>query len=384
MKLFLNYMGLIPNDCKRKFINIACKENLSRMVVIAAFLVVVEPIIALITEVPGTISFYVSIWVALFNLVLLPILIYFRKNIENVSGPLIVLIQSLFSAGILIGGISLSLCEQYSIAGNSTYYLAVFTFAAFFTMPPFISALFLLTSNLMFLLMLPQFQPMPDVVTTLSINTISATLIAWLLNLMVSRSRVKAFLNEIIIMEKNLELEKKNEELKDLTTRDSLTNLLNHKNSLRRLKEEVDRARRISYSLSVAMIDLDNFKQVNDTYGHQTGDEVLSQVARILSESCRATDVVGRYGGEEFVIIMPDTNGQDAVTVIGRALKRIREEKFKEGIRVTISCGISELDGDSVHGVLKSSDIMLYEAKRKGKDRIEVQLNKDKKSAAIN
>jgi len=165
---------------------------------------------------------------------------------------------------------------------------------------------------------------------------------------------------------------------------DSMTNLLNHKNSLRRLKEEVDRAKRIDYPLSVAMIDLDNFKLVNDTYGHQTGDDVLIQVAQILSESCRTTDAVGRYGGEEFIIIMPDTNDWDAALLLGRIKTCIEETSFKEGIRITFSCGISELNGESVHGILKSSDIMLYEAKKKGKNRVEVQINKDMKSAAIN
>jgi diguanylate cyclase (GGDEF)-like protein len=162
-----------------------------------------------------------------------------------------------------------------------------------------------------------------------------------------------------------------------------MTNLLNHKNSLRRLKEEVDRSKRIDYPLSVAMVDLDNFKLVNDTYGHQTGDEVLIQVAQILSDNCRTTDTVGRYGGEEFIIIMPDTNGREASLLLERIQISIEKTIFKEGIHVTVSCGISELNGESVHGILKSSDIMLYEAKKKGKNRVELQLSKYKKSAAI-
>jgi diguanylate cyclase (GGDEF)-like protein len=133
------------------------------------------------------------------------------------------------------------------------------------------------------------------------------------------------------------------------------------------------------------MIDLDNFKQVNDTYGHQTGDEVLVEIAKILKDNSRSTDVVGRYGGEEFIIIMPDPNDRDAALLLSRIQKIVEETSFKDGIHITLSCGVSELNGESVHGILKSSDIMLYEAKKKGKNRVEVQLDKDKKkSAAIN
>jgi diguanylate cyclase (GGDEF) domain len=242
-----------------------------------------------------------------------------------------------------------------------------------------------LSFNLIFSLLLAQFQTESDVIITLNINTYSMTAAAWLLNQMVSRKEVLHFLNKKLIIDKNIELEKKNLELSELTMRDSMTNLLNHKNSLRYLREEVERAKRINYPLSVAMIDLDNFKSVNDNYGHQTGDEVLIQVAEILSESCRSTDVLGRYGGEEFIIIMPDTNDGDAAMLLRRIQNRIEETCFKAGIHITMSCGICELNGDSVYGVLKASDAMLYEAKKKGKNRVEVQVNiNNKKSAAIN
>jgi diguanylate cyclase (GGDEF)-like protein len=355
------------------------------MMVIAVLLIVAEPFIAILSESPGNLSFYISVFISLINLVFLPILFFARKNVKQLSKFRIMLIQTLFLAGILMGGVAFGLSEQPSPSANSTYFLAVFTIAAFIIMPPTVSAVVFLATNITFMALLPQFQPLQEAITTLNINTWSATAVAWAINQMVSRKEVVSFINEKIIYEKNIELEKKNLELNELTMRDSLTDLLNHKNSLRRLKEEVDRSKRINYPLSVAMIDLDNFKLVNDTYGHQTGDEVLIQVSQILSESCRSTDVVGRYGGEEFIIIMPDTNDRDAALLLTRIQKRVEETSFKDGVHITLSCGISELNGESVHGILKSSDIMLYEAKKKGKNRVEVQFDKDnKKSAAIN
>ncbi len=383
MKLFQPYMAKIPSRYKREYINVICRENFTRMTVIAVLVAIAVPLIAVFLQTPGSADFNNSMGIALFALIFLPILCYFRMKTEQTSKFWIMTIQTLFLTGILTAGILLSLYEQSTLASSSSYFLAVFTIAAFITMPPMISLALLLISNIVFIMLLPQFQTLPVLISTLNINTLSMTAIAWILNQMVSRNKVKSFINEKIIMENNVELEKKNKELSELTMLDSMTNLLNHKNSLRRLKEEVDRAKRIEYPLSVAMVDLDNFKLVNDTYGHQIGDTVLIQVAQILSECCRTSDTIGRYGGEEFIIIMPDTNGRDASLLLNRIQSRIDETSFKEGIHVTVSCGISELNGESVHGILKSSDIMLYEAKKKGKNRVEVQLNKNKKSAVI-
>lgn len=354
------------------------------MIIIATLLVTAEPAIAVFLQAPGSADFYISLSIALFALVSIPVLYHMDKNTERVSNFWLMAAQTLFLTGILTAGIILSLQEQSTLASSSSYFLAVFTIAAFISMPPRVSLCLFVLFNIIFILLLPQYQTLPMLISTLNINTLSMTAVAWILNQMVYREKVKSFLNEKLIIEKNIELEKKNMELSDLTTRDSMTNLLNHKNSMRRLKEEVDRAKRIQYPLSVAMIDLDNFKLVNDRYGHQTGDLVLIQVAEILSGNCRATDTVGRYGGEEFIVIMPDTNNRDAALLLERIKLLIEETSFTEGIRITVSCGISELSGESVHGILKSSDVMLYEAKKKGKNRVEVQLNREKKSAAIN
>jgi diguanylate cyclase len=383
LKLPQSYIAGIPNEYKREFINKVCRENFLRMLVIAVLLVVIESLIA-IFEAPESTPFYIALYIALLSLLFIPILDYSKKNIKQMSKFWIMFLQSAYLCGILAGGIAWSLQEQSTLAAGSTYFLAIFTIAAFIVMPPIISAVLFLASNIVFMLLLPGFQLQLEVIATLNVNTITATAAAWIMNQMASRKEVASFINEKIIIEKNIELEKKNVELNELTMRDSMTNLLNHKNSMRRLKEEVDRAKRINYPLSVAMIDLDNFKLVNDTYGHQTGDEVLIRVAQILAESCRTTDVVGRYGGEEFIIIMPDTNDRDAALLLSRIQTLIEETCFKDGIHITLSCGISEFHGESVHGFLKSSDVMLYEAKKKGKNRVEVQMKEDMKSAVIN
>lgn len=377
-------MSKIPSEYRTEFLNDVCRVNFKRMTIIAVLLVTVEPMIAVFLQTPGSVDFYISLGIALFSLIFLPVLHYLGEQTERVSLRLHMAVQILFLTGILTAGIILSLQEQSTLGSSSSYFLAVFTVAVFIYMPSKISLCLFFLFNIIFLLLLPLYQTVPVVLLTLNINTLSTTLVAWILNQMVFREKVKSFLNEKLILEKNIELEKKNTELNELTMRDSMTNLLNHKSSIRRLKEEVDRAKRIQYPLSVAMIDLDNFKLVNDGFGHQTGDQVLIQVAAILSESCRTTDTVGRYGGEEFIIIMPDTNSRDAALLLERIHSRIRETSFAEGIHITASCGISQLNEESVLGILKSSDVMLYEAKKKGKNRVEVQSKREKKSAVIN
>ncbi|MDD3200360.1 MAG: GGDEF domain-containing protein [Eubacteriales bacterium] len=377
------YLSRIPKELRKEYIRIISEENMIKMVIIAAMLAIFEPLIALFLQSLDTIDFYISIGIALYAMACLPILYIVRKNIKRIPVPVYILVQILFLVGVLTAGLILSLHEQSAVASSSSYFLAVFTIAAFITMPPLISLPLFLLFNIIFIIMLPQFQPLQLVINTLNINTLSMTGIAWILNQMISRNRVKSHMNEKLIIEKNNELKKINMELKELTIRDSMTNLLNHKNSLRRLKEEIDRAKRINYPLTVAMIDLDNFKQINDTYGHQIGDTVLIRVAKILTECCRLTDIIGRYGGEEFIVIMPNTNSQEAVALLERIKSRIESTDFVKGVQITGSFGVSELVGDSVHGILRSSDAMLYEAKKKGKNRIEVQLRKDMKSAAI-
>lgn len=384
MKLPQSYIARIPTEYKREYINVVCRENFLRMFVIATLLAVVEPFLAFFIEKPGTDDSYIALGIGLVAMTFLPVLHLSGRNAERLSMFWIMTIQTLYLIGILAGGIILSLYEQSTLASSSSYFLGIFAIAAFIKMPPAVSAIMFLMSNVVFMALLPQFQPLPELVRTLNINTLSMTAVAWLMNQMASREKIKSFMNEKIIVEKNTELEKKNSELNDLTMRDSMTNLLNHKNSLRRLREEVDRAKRINYPLSVAMIDLDNFKLVNDNYGHQTGDEVLIQVAKVLTENCRSTDTVGRYGGEEFIIIMPDTNSGDAALLMRRVQRCIEETSFKEGIHITLSCGISELHGESVHGILKASDVMLYEAKKNGKNRVEVQINEDIINSAVN
>jgi diguanylate cyclase (GGDEF)-like protein len=156
--------------------------------------------------------------------------------------------------------------------------------------------------------------------------------------------------------------------------RDSLTGLLNHRNAKQALATERARALRTGSPLSVAMLDIDYFKRVNDTHGHPAGDRVIRSLARVLVQRLRRSDIVGRYGGEEFLVIMPDTSVASAVGVLEElraSFSRLTHVGDDGKFSCTMSGGLVQLDPDEASDeVLARADRALYDAKRKGRDRI--------------
>jgi diguanylate cyclase (GGDEF)-like protein len=160
--------------------------------------------------------------------------------------------------------------------------------------------------------------------------------------------------------------------LRSLMVRDSLTGLLKHTVLKERLEVEVARAQRQAARLVFAMIDIDRFKLVNDTYGHATGDRVIKSLARLLQQRLRKSDVIGRYGGEEFAMILPDTDGVAALKVLDElraGFAHIRQQSGDDVFYVTFSCGIAGYphysDADSL---IEAADRALYDAKHAGRN----------------
>ena len=169
----------------------------------------------------------------------------------------------------------------------------------------------------------------------------------------------------------NDRLRTKNEELERLSITDGLTGLANHRFLMQRLGEEATRSDRTERAFSVMMADVDHFKQYNDEFGHPAGDEVLKQVAAVLRDCTRTVDCVGRYGGEEFAIIMPETSIEGATTVAERIRARVASAVFPNR-RITLSIGVAEYKKENgpPQATLAIADEGLYEAKRGGRNRV--------------
>ncbi|MEA3354692.1 MAG: diguanylate cyclase [Campylobacterota bacterium] len=154
-------------------------------------------------------------------------------------------------------------------------------------------------------------------------------------------------------------------------THDNLTKLFNRKKLNDELVKEIQRENRYHHGFSLIMFDIDNFKSINDTYGHDVGDVVLQEVSQITRSSVRTTDIAARWGGEEFMIIVPETSMDNAVLTADNIRKNIESFQFDSLPKpVTVSLGVAEFkrDVDNKESILKKVDIALYEAKHSGKN----------------
>ncbi|MGO8913522.1 MAG: GGDEF domain-containing protein [Bradyrhizobium sp.] len=177
-----------------------------------------------------------------------------------------------------------------------------------------------------------------------------------------------------MLYKRSFELKEANERIEELAELDELTGSFNRRCIMRMLGEEISRAHRTKAPCSIALIDLDWFKRVNDTYGHPTGDEVLRTFAITVFANIRNFDRFGRFGGEEFLLVLPDTPHDIAVRTLDRLRAIIADldwSAFSPGMRVTLSAGVATLRPDETPDTfLARADRALYEAKARGRNRI--------------
>ncbi|MBW3554393.1 MAG: PleD family two-component system response regulator [Gemmatimonadetes bacterium] len=173
------------------------------------------------------------------------------------------------------------------------------------------------------------------------------------------------------------QLEEKNRELEQLSISDGLTGLFNHRHMHELLQDEFERSGRTGEALSVVMFDIDHFKKVNDTYGHQAGDGVLQELSDILRETAREIDKLGRYGGEEFMVILPGSDRDAGITFAERVRQHVESQKFDikadRPLDMTISAGVATYPADPVDGprrLVHFADRALYSAKNSGRNRV--------------
>jgi diguanylate cyclase (GGDEF)-like protein len=172
------------------------------------------------------------------------------------------------------------------------------------------------------------------------------------------------------------------QKLMALASIDDLTQLYNRRYFFERFNQEVERAKRYQRPLSCIIMDIDYFKHVNDSYGHLAGDQVLIDIAQILKNNCRQSDLAGRYGGEELIILLPETEAGGAMIIADRIREMIEEHQTVDGkgvvIGVTVSMGVASLSGTELGNIDKNERIVQYAddallvAKKGGRNRIEL------------
>ncbi len=180
------------------------------------------------------------------------------------------------------------------------------------------------------------------------------------------------------------ELRMKNKQLEELLYKveymaitDALTGLYNRRRFHDVLGKEFERSKRYATTVSVIMLDIDHFKKINDTFGHQAGDAVLKVIAELLLKSIREVDTAARYGGEEFVVVLPSTEKKDACVVAERMRQKVEAYRFADlnGSSVTVSIGVSGMPDEDIlteEKLIRCADYALYRAKEAGRNRIEI------------
>jgi diguanylate cyclase (GGDEF)-like protein len=183
------------------------------------------------------------------------------------------------------------------------------------------------------------------------------------------------------LQRENLDLVVKNRRLSEVSSRDTLTGLYNRWFVMEKIDSELNRSLRHGSPMSLLLLDVDYFKRINDTWGHSAGDQVLQGIGKLLRECCRVYDVPGRYGGEEFCIVLPETKPGNTTAVAERIRRRLESTELPCGetsIAVTASIGIAGMDeaGDgnalSPAGLVERADRALYTAKNRGRNRVEI------------
>lgn len=170
------------------------------------------------------------------------------------------------------------------------------------------------------------------------------------------------------------QIDRQNEQMRQLARRDPLTGLYNRRAFMERIKEEASRAQRYKSPFALALCDIDFFKNINDAHGHDCGDFTLTEIASIMKNNLQKKDFVARWGGEEFMILMPDTNLENAVGIAERLRSAVSSAIFEYkdlSLSVTMTFGVSVCDGEKQQGdCIKEADLALYEGKTGGRNRV--------------
>lgn len=305
--------------------------------------------------------------------------VYLRKDVSHVNRP--VWLQAHIFGLVLSGflwGVSILLFYTPQLQGqlyNIVTLVAVSSFSAVVLIPVRAAYLGFFVSITMpafiFFLWLGDFA---------HVNQAMGILVIAVITTVFQSSATEHFIDSIEKNYRSIELSKalslSLEQIKELASRDYLTGLYNRRFGMEGLNHELNRRERYQENLTLAIMDIDHFKQINDKHGHLIGDAVLVEFARRITELLRSEDTFFRYGGEEFVVVFPHTNLQDAQLVAERMRRTICDVDFvvaHKSIEVTVSIGISEFESnDTVEHRISLADNALYKAKNLGRNRVEV------------
>ena len=299
---------------------------------------------------------------------------YVRRHRSSTQA---LVLQILFCASMLLFAIALSVIDQMVTPNTTNFATICLLIAMTSLMRPALTIALYLAASFLFFKALAITQPDPNLLALARSHSVSAVLMSIVASAVVWRQFVTAVLLRREIVRSHQAVAEKKTELEYLATHDALTGLYNRREFMRLAEMELARAARFPADVCMLMVDLDFFKKINDHYGHPAGDAVLEQVAALLSAGVRSTDVVARMGGEEFIVLLPNTVAEGALAAAEKLRGAIREQQLKIQnllVPVTASIGVSAItkaQWGTVEGLYTAADQALYVAKHGGRDRVE-------------
>lgn len=340
----------VPSELKKDFNDELLRKNYNKMSLVCVVFFLVELVIFIL---PERLFEYkiVILHILIVNVVSIPIIFYISHNFDKVNKFIALIIQDLYLFSLLILAMFMALKSQNTADFVHMYIMAKIAIASFIYLKYLNSLILFGTALFIFSFLLPYYQTNPDTAFIILANTVLFTILAFLLVHIRLKGKVASFLDKKL--------------LEKIAQSDSMTQFYNHETAILMLSDEIKKVNSSAGMLSLIMIDIDNFKQVNDTYGHIQGDKIIKDVAAILRNQKREKDIIGRYGGDEFIIILPDTDINEACNTI----KQIFYSLIRKKLPITLSAGVGQYEGEKVNEFVKKTDMKLLKAKQLGKNR---------------
>jgi len=340
------------------------RDNFIKIRLLAPLLLLAEILIYLFEDLFFGIGTSLLIFIVT-SIILIPLLWLISLRFEKIKTAVIKSVQFVYLANVMILGIGLTLETTAESDMVHMFFLVIFGVMFVIAMRPQESFIFLLLSYLSFALLFPFFQENQTIVMITLINSFLFMAVAWFQSRMQFRAQLRRYADQMLI-------ENKNRILEESVRRDAMTGLFSHAHIVEILQSEMRLAAKENSSLAIIYIDIDDMKEINDQLGHLAGDEVIAQVAAVLRKSARPGDLIGRYGGEEFLMILPGASQTAAAAVSQEIRTNCLVADFPSHIWVTLSGSITPYTGQSLRDFLQQADDRLGIAKQNGKNRFEL------------
>ncbi|HOP64825.1 MAG TPA: diguanylate cyclase [Spirochaetota bacterium] len=368
----------LPPEYRVEFEKLRFSKNNFRTFIVSLFLFFEQLFYGFFISNHGSPQQFIFFFSAVFMVAFISFSFYFEKRRPFKTG----IIHQAYAVSLAWFGMIIAL-RRFIIIDFTEFYLptvyiaVIYGIAVVFYMKFIQSILFYLLFAVMTILMIRVAHP--SITNPVYIADIcSNAFIAWMISYINYSNFVKDFRNQKtieeknrILLENNRHIAYMNDKLQELSVRDPLTGLFNRRKLDDILKREFEKSTRYGSDFSVIILDLDFFKQINDSYGHDRGDEVLKQIAEILSMNTRSTDECGRWGGEEFMLICSGIDLLETTKFAERLRSRIGLLTFDENGAVTASFGIATIrESGDIGRLLKLADQRLYSAKKNGRNRV--------------